>query len=242
MVPGGRLRRFYKAVTVGEAPAGDTAGGFAVLLDGKQLRTPAGAPLVLAQRRLAEALAAEWEAQEKEIRPHDMPLMRLASTAIDRVAAQRQAVVDELVGYGETDLVCYRVERPAELVHRQQQRWQPLVDWATLHYDAPLAVTTGILPQKQPPGALEALRAAVDRLEPLPLAGLHGAVAASGSLILGLALLEGKIGAAAAWEASQLEEDWQIERWGEDEEAARRRAGLRADLEATARFLALLRS
>jgi chaperone required for assembly of F1-ATPase len=236
MMPGARLRRFYKAAVAGEIP-----GGFAVLLDGKQLRTPAGAPLVLAQRRLAEALAAEWDAQETEIHPLDMPLMRLASTAIDRVAAQRQAVVDELVGYGETDLVCYRVEQPPELTHRQQALWQPLVDWATLSYDAPLAVTTGILPQKQPAGALEALRAVVGRLEPLALAGLHGAVAATGSLILGLALLEGKITPAAAWEACQLEEAWQVERWGEDEEAARRRAGLKADLEATARFLDLLR-
>ena len=236
MMPGARLRRFYEAATAGEIP-----GGFTVLLDGKQLRTPAGAPLVLAQRELAEALAAEWDAQEEEIRPLDMPLMRLVSTAIDRVAAQRQAVVDELVGYGETDLVCYRVEQPPELAHRQQALWQPLVDWATLSYDAPLAVTTGILPQNQPAGALEALRAAVARLEPLALAGLHGAVAASGSLVLGLALLEGKIAVAAAWEAALLEETWQTERWGEDDEAARRRAGLKADLEATARFLALLR-
>lgn len=236
MMPGARLRRFYKAAEAGEVP-----GGFAVLLDGKQLRTPAGAPLVLVQRQLAEALAAEWQAQETEICPLDMPLMRLVSTALDRVAAQRQAVVDELVAYGETDLVCYRVEQPPELARRQQALWQPLVDWATLYYDAPLAVTTGILPQKQPPGALEALRAAVDRLEPLVLAGLHGVVAASGSLILGLALLEGKITPAAAWESAQLEETWQIERWGEDQEAARRRAGLRAELEATSRFLALLR-
>lgn len=231
-----RLRRFYKAATVGEVP-----GGFAVFLDGKQLKTPAGAPMVLARRPLAEALAAEWEAQAEEVRPGEMPIMRLLSTALDRVTAAPEPVVAEIAGYGETDLVCYRVEHPPELARRQQAVWQPLVDWAVLHYDAPLAVTTAILPLPQPAGALAALRAAVARLDPLALAGLHAAVAACGSLVLGLALLEGRIDAQTAWEASQLEEGWQIERWGGDEESARRRAALRADIEATARYFRLLR-
>jgi chaperone required for assembly of F1-ATPase len=133
------------------------------------------------------------------------------------------------------------VEQPEELALRQQALWQPLVDWATLHYDAPLTVTTGILPQDQPASALAALKSTVAHLDPLTLTGLHGAVAACGSLVLGLALLAGRITVAEAWEAAQLEEAWQVEHWGEDEEAATRRAGLRADLEAAARYLRLLR-
>lgn len=232
-----RLRRFYKAATVGEVP-----GGFAVFLDGKQLKTPAGGPMVLSHRALPEALAAEWEAQVEEIRPPDMPLMRLLSTALDRIAAQPEPVIEEIAGYGATDLVCYRVERPAELARRQQAIWQPLVDWATLRYDAALMVTTGILPQPQPAGALAALRSVVAGHDPLALAGLHGAVVACGSLVLGLALVEGRIDAAGAWEAAQLEENWQIEQWGEDQDARRRRAALQADIEATARYLHLLRA
>jgi chaperone required for assembly of F1-ATPase len=119
--------------------------------------------------------------------------------------------------------------------------WQPLVDWATLHYDAPLCVTTGILPLAQPPAALTALRAVVGGLDTFALTGLHGAVTTCGSMILGLALLEGRVDAEAACEAAQLEETWQIEHWGEDEEMSRRRAAARADIAAIARFLKLLR-
>src|SRR3546814_298500 len=119
------------------------------------------------------------------------------------------SVVDEIAGYGGTDLLCYRVERPTELSRRQLALWQPLVDWATLHYDAPLSVTTGILPLAQPPAALAALRAAVGQLDSFALTGLHGAVTSGGSLILGLALLEGRVDAEVACEAAQLEETWQ---------------------------------
>ncbi len=235
-LPGARLRRFYKAATAGPVP-----GGYAVLLDGKQLKTPAGRPMVLAQRPLADALAAEWQVQEGEIRPHEMKLMQLVSTALDRVTPQRAAVVEEVAAFATTDLVCYRVDEPADLARRQLALWQPLVDWVTLQYDAPLAVTTGILPREQPVGALAALRAVVATLDPLELTGLHAAVAATSSLVLGLAVLEGRLSAAEAWEAAQLEEGWQIEHWGEVEEAAAGRAALRADLDAAARFLDLLR-
>lgn len=238
---GARLKRFYKAARVVATAPDERPGGFVVELDGRRLKTPAGQPLVLARQPLAEALAAEWEAQEEEIRAAAMPLMRLLSTALDRVQVQREAVLDEIAGYGETDLVCYRVDHPAELARRQQALWQPLVDWATLQYDAPLSVTTGILPLAQPPVALAALRAVAARLDDLALTGLHAAVGACGSLVLGLALLEGRLGPEAAFEAAQLEETWQIEHWGEDEEMTRKRAMVRADIEAAARFLALLR-
>ncbi len=238
---GGRLRRFYRHVSPAQTPPGEAPAGHVVLLDGKRLKSPAGAPLALPRRCLAEALAAEWDAQEGEIRPLEMPLMRLVSTAIDRVTLQRDVVVDEIAGYGGTDLVCYRVDHPAELARRQLALWQPLVDWATLQYDAPLSVTTGILPLAQAPGALSALRAVVDRLDVFALTGLHAAVTASGSLIVGLALLEGRIDGGTACDAAQLEESWQIEQWGKDEQMAVRRAAVRAEIEATARYLELLR-
>lgn len=234
-LPFARLRRFYKSATASEVP-----GGYAVFLDARQLKTPAGVPMILPRRGLAEALAEEWQAQAGEIQPRTMRLMQLVSTAIDHVAARRSEFVDEVAGYAATDLVCYRVDHPEELAKRQQTAWQPLVDWATLQYDAPLVVTNTILPARQPEGALGALRAAVARLDPLTLTGLHAAVQACGSLILGLAVLEGRLSPAEAWEAAQLEEAWQVEHWGEDAEAARRRSALRADLEAAARFLRLL--
>jgi chaperone required for assembly of F1-ATPase len=229
------MKRFYQAVSVTEEDA-----LFSVALDGKPLRTPAKAPLPLPRRRLAEAIAAEWQAQGERVRPHTMPLMRLASTAFDLVARRKPAVVAELAAYGGTDLLCYRAEQPPELAARQQAVWQPLLDWATLRYDAPLLVTAGIVPVTQPEASLKALAAAVDAFAPLPLTALHAAVTASGSLILGLALVEGRIDAEATFAAAQLDESFQIERWGEDYEAADRRAALRADIEAAARFARLL--
>jgi chaperone required for assembly of F1-ATPase len=136
-----RARRFYRIAGSAGAP-----GGYRVLLDDRPLRSPGGAEMLL-PAALAAAIAAEWQAQEDEIRPLTMPLMRLASTAIDRVAPLREGVVEEIAGYAATDLVCHRAERPPELVARQHAIWQPLVDWVRLRYDAPLLVTTGVLPR-----------------------------------------------------------------------------------------------
>lgn len=230
------MKRFYR-----EVETVPVDGGCGVTLDGRPLRTPARAAFVLPNRALAEAIAAEWREQGEEVRPTAMPLMRLATTSIDRVAAHREGVIDEIAGYAETDLVCYRAEQPAALVARQQAAWQPLLDWATLRYDAPLIVTTGVVPQPQPRASVAALRAAIAGLDVMPLAALHAATTACGSLIIALALMEGRVDAAEAWEVSQLDETFQIETWGEDAEAAARRAALRQDIEATARFMALLR-
>ncbi len=229
-----RAKRFYRRATSEPAP-----GGHRILLDDRPLRTPAGAEMLLSAR-LAAAIATEWQDQPDEIRPLSMPLMRLASTAIDRVTPHRAGVVDELAGYATTDLVCHRAEHPPDLVARQHALWQPLVDWARLRYDAPLQVTIGVLPRPQPPEALAGLRSAVAALDPLRLTALHAAVTASGSLVIGLALLDGRLDPASAWEVSQLEESFQIERWGEDPEAAQRRAALRRDLDDARRFLDLL--
>jgi len=230
------MKRVYREVRV--APAG---AGWSILLDARTLQTPARAPLLLPRRRLAEAVAAEWDAQTDKVVPATMPLMRLAATAIDRAVAQRRQVIDEVVGYAETDLVCYRADRPPELVARQSALWQPLVDWVTLRFDAPLLVTTGVVPKAQPAAAIAAIRAAVESLDPFWLMALHSATTAGGSVAIGLALAEQRLDAEGAWQASQLDETFQIEQWGEDPEAAARRAALKRDIQATARFMALLR-
>jgi chaperone required for assembly of F1-ATPase len=231
------LKRVYKIVAVESA-----AGGFQVALDGKPLRTPARAPLVLRQRALIEGIAAEWDAQTGIIVPDSMPLMQLVSTAIDRVAPQRERIAANVAQYGATDLVCYRAESPVGLVERQQKVWGPLVDWVRLQFDAPLAVFTGVMPRPQPPETLQALRTSIECLGDLELTALQAVTAASGSLVIALALLKGHINADQAWAASQLDETYQIEKWGEDAEAAKRRQTLLQDMRSAARFLNLARS
>jgi chaperone required for assembly of F1-ATPase len=230
------MKRVYREVRV--APAGD---GWRILLDARALQTPTRVPVLLPRRGLAEAVAAEWDAQTEKVVPATMPLMRLAATAIDRTAAQRGQAVDEAVGYAGTDLVCYRAERPPELVARQNAVWQPLVNWVTLRFDAPLLVTTGVVPKTQPAAAIAAIRAAVEPLDPFWLTALHSAATACGSVVIALALAERHIDAEGAWRASQLDETFQIEQWGEDAEAAARRTALRRDIESTSRFIELLR-
>jgi len=229
------MKRFYQT-----ASARAEAGGFGVALDGKPMRSPAAKPFLLPTEPLAEAIAAEWQAQGEKIEPASMPLMQLAATAIDKVAVAPQAIAASVAGFAATDLVCYRAEAPRGLVERQEKLWQPLVDWARLHYDAPLLVVTGVMPRAQPPEALRAIEAAVAGLDPFRLTALASATGAAGSVVLGLALLEGRLSGAEAFELSLLDESYQIERWGLDPEAARRQADLRTEIEAAERFLALL--
>jgi len=229
------VERFYKSAGVTETPD-----GFGVALDGKPLRTPAKRPLTVPARALAEAIAEEWLAQGETVDPKRLPLTRLASIALDLVAPRREAVVAAVAKYAGTDLVCYRAEQPPELAERQHAAWQPLVDWATLRFDAPLTVTAGILPVVQPAASLKALEAAISAYETHCLAALHLATAACGSLVVALALIEGRIDAEAAFAAAELDESYEIERWGEDAEQARRRAGLKEDVALAARFVSLL--
>jgi chaperone required for assembly of F1-ATPase len=229
------MKRVYR-----EATACQVEGGWGIALDGRPMRTPARHELVVPSATLAEAIAAEWDAQQDEIRPATMPLTRLAATAIDRTGAHRDLVVAETANYAGTDLVCYRAEHPPALVARQQAEWQPLLDWAMLRYDAGLAVTNGILPQPQSPAAMKALAAAVAAQDAFRLTALHAMTAACGSLVIALALMEGRLDAAAAFAVSQLDETFQIEAWGEDAEAAARRRALAEDIAAASRFVRLL--
>jgi chaperone required for assembly of F1-ATPase len=229
------MKRVYKQAMT--RPAG---GGWGIALDGRPMRTPGRNALVVPSETLAAAIAAEWDAQRDEIRPATMPLTRLAATAIDRTSIQRARVIAETANYAGTDLVCYRADRPPELAARQHSVWQPLLDWAMLRYDAALAVTSGVIPTGQSAASLKAFGGAVASLDDFRLTALHALTASCGSLVIALALLEGRVDADAAFQASQLDETFQIEAWGEDAEAAARRRALASDIEAAARFLSLL--
>jgi len=230
------MKRFFKTAAVGETPA-----GFSVLLDGKPIRTPAKAPLVVRSKKLAEAIAAEWQAQGETIKPAGLPLTRLTGTAIDLVAQRREQIVSEIAKYATTDLVCYRAEEPSELAARQQRAWQPHLDWAAARY-APLAVTASVTPVAQAADALAAYRRAVAAYDDMILAALHMATATLGSLVLALALIEGRMAADEAFAAAELDQSFQIEQWGEDAEATARRAVVRDDIALAARFAALHRA
>ena len=225
------MKRFYKAVT--------TEGG-AILLDGRPVRTPARAPLVLPGAVLADAVAGEWQAQGDDILPATMPLTGLSNAAIDRVAPDAARFAAGLARYAESDLVCYRADGPDSLVRRQAEAWDPVLDWARLRYDVHFAVTAGIVHVAQPAATLARLGEAVAARTPFALAGLSPLVTISGSLLIALAVAERAIAADAAFDAALLDEDWQAERWGEDALAAEARANRQRDFLAAARFLALV--
>ncbi|HMA15273.1 MAG: ATP12 family chaperone protein, partial [Bacteroidota bacterium] len=218
-----KIKRFYKSATA----APEESGGYAVLLDGRPVRTPAKAPLTLPSAALAAAIAEEWQGQGVEVDPRAMPLNALACTAIDVVAPARAQIVADLMGFAGHDLLCYWTDETGELLRRQQQDWQPLLDWAARDLDAPLHKTCGIASQAQPAASLAALERAVAAHDDLALTALAAAAKAAGSLVIALALARRRLDAAEAFRLSQLDELYQAERWGEDAEAARRREALR---------------
>jgi chaperone required for assembly of F1-ATPase len=226
------MKRFYR-----QARAAATGGGHQVLLDDRPLRTPARHPMVLPSAGLAEAIAAEWQEQEEKIRPPAMPLTRMATTVVDRMPGQRAAAIEEAAGYAGTDLLCYRAAEPLDLVRRQEQAWQPLLDWAARTHDATFAVTTALRPVAQPSATTARLRSVLGELDDWQLVGVHAATTALGSLVLALALRAGRIDADTAIEASLLDELFEIERWGMDLEAERRHLVLRREVRAAATFL-----
>ncbi len=213
------IKRFWKETGVVEAQ-----GGWAVTLDDRPLRTPAKAALVVPARAYAEAVAAEWAAQEEVVRPDTMPFTRSANAAIDKVAAQFDEVAGLIAAYAETDLLCYRADGPESLVRRQAAAWDPLLDWAADALDARLLPVTGIMHAPQNPQALARLTEATRALDPFSLAAFHDLVALSGSLIMGFAAARGAYPPEALWDASRIDEDWQVAQWGVDEEAAEQTA------------------
>jgi len=230
------MKRFYKQA---EVVAGGA--GFSVELDGKQIRTPKKSVFAVPGEAVAAAVAAEWQQQGEEIQPESMPILRLANTAIDMIAPQRDAVVDNLAGFGGTDLLCYRAEAPGELVRRQDSLWSPWLDWAASRHGAVLLTTHGITHVAQSDAALSALHRAVDHHDVMELAALNDLVTIAGSLVLGLAVSGGALEVSAAWTAIRLDYDFQAEKWGKDAEAVQHGEHLRRDFGHAARFLDLLR-
>ena len=229
------MKRFWKEVS-----AAPEDGGWTVKLDGKPLRTPARAALVVPTHALAEAIANEWRAVDGDVDPRAMPLTGLANAAIDRVAPERRAFAGGLARYGEADLACYRSEWPPELVSRQAEKWDELLAWARRRFDVDFCTTSGIRHVPQPQVTIERLDHAVAALDPFRLAGLSPLVTIGGSLIAGLAVLEKAMTAEAAWEAVSLDERWQLEQWGADAEAKTALDNRQRDFLAAARFLELL--
>ena len=227
-------RRFWRDASV--SPGSD---GFAVLLDGRPLRTPAKAPFLVPSRALAEAVAEEWRQVGEAVDPRLMPATRLVNVALDRLPAARDAVVAEVAGFGASDLLCYRAASQPELALRQEAEWGPWLAWAA-SLGAPLLVAEGLMPVDQPPASLRALAARVAARDDLALALLHELVALSGSLVLGLAVAEGRLGAPEAWRVSRLDEDFQAEEWGRDEEAEAAAEGRRRAFLGAARLLGML--
>lgn len=229
------MKRFWKEVAVTAEP-----GGHGIALDSRPVRTPGRSQLVVPTLPLAQAIADEWRGVEETIDPRAMPLTGLASAAIERVGADPAAFAAGLAAYGESDLTCYRADAPQPLVERQALHWDPLLDWARARYDIHIEPVTGVIHSPQPPVSIARLREAVAALGAFQLAGLSPLVTVSGSLLIGLALLDGAIGRDAAWAAAQVDEDWQAEQWGFDDLAIAAREARRADFDAGARFLALL--
>ena len=231
------MKRFFEAAAVGES-----AGGFGVSLDGRPVRTPARVALRVPSRALAEALCEEWSAQGDSIDPRSMPLTQLANTAIDRMPDARRETIAELVRYGETDLLCHRAERPESLADRQEALWQPLLDWLERRFGIALRAVSGVLPQPQDRRAIERLETVVGAHDDFGLTALQMGATGAGSIAIGLAMMEGEITAEQATAAAFLDERYQIEQWGADEEAEARLARGCADLALAWRFGHLLRA
>ncbi|MTI44150.1 chaperone required for assembly of F1-ATPase [Roseibium hamelinense] len=225
-------KRFYK-----QAFHEEGEGGFVIKLDGRPVKTPSKKLLLLPNSELAAAVAAEWDAQEKEINPAAMPLTRISNSAIDAVAERFAEVADDLAKYAGTDALCYRADGPETLVERQNTHWEPVLQWAEQRLGGRFVRIEGLIHSAQPDSLLSAYRGELDQLSALRLAGLHTVTTLTGSAVLALALLHGLRTPDEIWSAAHLEEDWNIEQWGEDAEAAEIRAYKRREFDAAVLIL-----
>jgi chaperone required for assembly of F1-ATPase len=228
-------KRFYQRVDVA-----DEDGGFALLLDGKPVRTPGKKQLLLPSRALADAVAGEWRAQKERIDPATMPLTKLANSAIDGVSGREDDVIGDILNYARSDLLCYRANGPHGLIEAQQALWDPVLAWAASALEAPFVVAEGIVHVAQPGASIDRVRAALEGRDPFGLAALHVMTGLTCSALLALAVALGRMTPDEAWKAAHVDEDWQIAQWGEDAEAASRRRARRRDFDAAAHALALL--
>lgn len=231
------MKRFYKDVSI--VPV---EGGFGVLLDGRSVKTPARNTLVLPTQRLAQAIAAEWQGQGEDVIATTMPLLRLANSVIDGVAANRDAVIAAILRFGENDLLCYRAHQPPDLAQRQRQGWDPLLDWARQTHGAQMTVAEGLTHVDQTPEALAALRRALEGFDAFTLGGLHVVASITGSTVLALAVAESSVSGAQAFELSRIDEIYQAEKWGQDGEAVKRAAALAHELDKAVELIAVSRT
>jgi chaperone required for assembly of F1-ATPase len=229
------VKRFWKAAEVVDAD-----GDFGVALDGRRVKTPARADLVVPTRELADAIAAEWNDCGENVDPRAMPLTGLANVAFDRVAPGKDGFAAGLARYAESDLTCYRAEDPDALVARQAESWDALLAWARRRYDVDFTCVSGVMHAPQPEETVRKLGHAVAALDAFHLAGLSPLVTIGGSLVAGLAVIEEMMPAEDAWEAVSLDDRWQLEQWGDDPEARAALDARRRDFLAAARFIALL--
>jgi chaperone required for assembly of F1-ATPase len=228
-------KRFYQRVSVEP-----DEGGFAVKLDGRPVRTPGKALLALPNEAAAQLVADEFDAQAETIDPVTMPVLRLVNTAVDGVASDPQAVLEDILRFASSDLVCYRADAPQGLVERQNERWDPVIDWARAALGARFNLAEGVVHVVQPRETIAVLGVHLrQRTEPLTLAALHVMTSLTGSALLALAVEAGELDPEAAWLAAHVDEDWQIEHWGQDAEAMARRAQRKRDFLAA---VALLRA
>ncbi|MFN3892861.1 MAG: ATP12 family chaperone protein [Beijerinckiaceae bacterium] len=234
----GLPRRFWKHAGVEEAD-----GLFALTLDGRRARTPAQNALAVHSRDLAQAMAAEWDAQGEFVDPSAMPLTRIVNSALDGVAREMDATLDEVVKYAGSDLLVYRSGDPANLVAEQAAAWDPVLEWARARHGARFVLSEGVTFVTQPEASIEAMRRAFEAVAgagpgaALRLAGLHVMTTLTGSALLALAVAEGYLDAAAAWKAAHVDEDFQMRAWGEDAEAMARRARRWREMEAAAKVV-----
>lgn len=231
------MRRFWTAVAV--APE---AGGHAVRLDDRPVRTPGRRPLLLPTDALAEAVAAEWRGVGETLDPRALPLTGLANAAVDLATPDPAGFAAPVAAYADSDLLLYRADAPGSLVAAQAAAWDPLLGWAAARYDVAFVPVAGIVHRPQPPATVARLGAALAGHDGFALAALSVLVTLGGSLVAALGVAEGAVDAAAAWDAVTVDERWQESRWGEDAEAAATRAAKRAEFDAAARFLSLLRA
>ncbi len=227
-------RRFYKEVSVSPV--------LSILLDGRPVKTPLKAALQLPNARLAEAVAAEWRAQDTHIDAVRMPLTKLANTAIDRATQERVTVIDEIVAYAGNDLVCYWADGPPDLVARQRQHWQPVVDWAQQKFSADIKTASGIRHVPQLPEMLEAVRRHAEAQDNWQLTALFLLTTKTGSMLLSAMQMAGAASPDDAWAAAHVDEDYQIANWGLDWEAEQRRTSRRNEFNGLMTFLELIRA
>jgi chaperone required for assembly of F1-ATPase len=230
-------KRFWREAQVQKA--GTTWG---VLLDGHPIRTPAKALLQVPSLPTAQAIAREWQAVEAEVDPAIMPVTRFANTAIDKVSVQQDAIVDLLAEYGGSDLLCYRAEKPQELIDRQAAAWDPVLSWAKEVLQTPLHITHGVMPVVQPGDSLAAFHSELQLFDTFEIAAVHDLVTLSGSLVLGLGVAKGYLSPQDAWSAACVDQHWQEDLWGRDADAVEATAVKSREFSAAHHFLNLVRS